>query len=81
MLHFDGGSVIVLGVINTSSLGQIVRLQGWINSTKYIDMLHKYFLPYFSRNLSSNNIFMHVTASNCTAGNVQRFFVEHELPC
>ena len=80
-LQGGGGSVLVWGIISTNGPGPIVRLQGRINSTKYINMLTEHFLPYFGRNLDNNPIFMQDNAPIHTAGNVKRFLEEHDIPC
>ena len=81
MLQGGGGSVMVWGVINANGPGPIVRLQGQINSTKYINMLTEHFLPYFGQNLNDNLIFMQDNAPIHTAGNVKRFLDENDIPC
>ena len=59
---------MVWGVISANGPGPIVRLQGQINSTPYINMLTEHFLPYFGRNLDDNPIFMQDNAPIHTAG-------------
>ena len=81
MLQSDGGSVMVWSIISANGPGLIIRLQGRINLTKYINMLTEHFLPYFGQNLDDNPIFMQDNAPIHTAGNVKRFLEENDIPC
>ena len=47
-----------MGLISENGLVIIICLQGWINSSKYIDMLSEHFARYFGRNLRNIFIFM-----------------------
>jgi transposase len=80
-LQGGGGSVMVWGVISAHGPGPLVRLDGRINSTKYIDMLDEHFVAYFDDNLEDNPIFMQDNAPIHTAANVKRFLQGHNISC
>ena len=80
-LQGGGGSVMVWGAISAHGPGLLVRLDGRINSIKYIDMLGTHFVAYFDDNLEDNPIVMQDNVPVHTAGNIKKFLQGHNIPC
>jgi len=80
-LQGGGGSVMVWGVISVYGPGPLVRLNGRINSGKYIKMLEVHFMDYFVNFPNEECIFMQDNAPIHTARNVKNFLQERNVPC
>lgn len=80
-LQGGGGSVMVWGIISVHGPGPLARLNGKINSGKYIKMLEDHFMDYFVNLQDKNCIFMQDNAPIHTARNVKKFLQERDVPC
>ena len=80
-LQGGGGSVMVWGVISVYGPGPLVRLEGRVNSGKYLQMLEQHFIDYFESLPNEDCIFMQDNAPIHTARNVKNFLRERNIPC
>ena len=78
-VQFEGGSVMVFGMISIAGTGTFVRLHGKINATVYKEKLKKHMVPNFRNVINQPAIFMQDNVPCQTARSVKTFLFEEDV--